>query len=110
MPMHFLGLASMPRRIPDYPDAFTGWNLVASYGSIVTTIGLLIFLYNVFITIAFTDTKFYLSNNYWYSPDFFNFSYKNKMFDNLTNSATTLEWVLQSPPSYHSYIELPKTS
>jgi len=43
-PMHFLGLAGMPRRIPDYPDAFLGWNQVASVGSIITTIGLLYFL------------------------------------------------------------------
>ena len=32
-PMHFLGMAGMPRRIPDYPDAFALWNGVASFGA-----------------------------------------------------------------------------
>src|SRR2546423_10126083 len=43
-PMHFLGLAGMPRRYADYPDAFAGWNLVASIGSYISIVGLLIFL------------------------------------------------------------------
>jgi len=46
-PMHFLGLAGMPRRIPDYPDAFCFWNLIASFGSLITFIGLIFFIYNV---------------------------------------------------------------
>lgn len=47
-PMHFLGIAGMPRRIPDYPDIFTYWNVVASYGSILTIFGVIVFLYNIF--------------------------------------------------------------
>jgi len=44
-PMHFLGLAGMPRRIPDYPDAYAGWNAIASYGSLITVFGLFLFFY-----------------------------------------------------------------
>jgi cytochrome c oxidase subunit 1 len=47
-PMHFLGLAGMPRRIPDYPDMFLYWNQVASYGSLLTGVGLILFLYIVY--------------------------------------------------------------
>ena len=51
-PMHFLGLAGMPRRIPDYPDAFAGWNTLASYGSMVSVIGAAIFFYLVYDLLA----------------------------------------------------------
>ena len=44
-PMHFLGVAGMPRRIPDYPDAFAGWNYVASIGSYISSAGVLLFLW-----------------------------------------------------------------
>merc|ERR1711918_165021 len=47
-PMHFLGLAGMPRRIPDYPDAYAGWNAVASYGSYISILGTCVFFYLVF--------------------------------------------------------------
>jgi cytochrome c oxidase subunit 1 len=47
-PMHFLGLAGMPRRIPDYPDVFAYWNSVASFGSYLSIIGLLVFFFMLF--------------------------------------------------------------
>jgi cytochrome c oxidase subunit 1 len=47
-PMHFLGLAGMPRRIPDYPDAYAGWNSLASYGSIISGVAALFFFYIVY--------------------------------------------------------------
>jgi len=49
--MHFLGIAGMPRRIPDYPDAFSFWNYVASFGSYVTFMGLGIFFFNIFLSL-----------------------------------------------------------
>ena len=47
-PQHFLGLAGMPRRYIDYPEAFAGWNYVSSLGSYISFAGVLIFLYVFF--------------------------------------------------------------
>jgi cytochrome c oxidase subunit 1 len=54
-PMHFLGLAGMPRRIPDFPDSYTQWNTVASVGSIITMCSTAFFVYVIFDT--FTSNK-----------------------------------------------------
>nr|YP_010032388.1 Cox1 [Schizocladia ischiensis]QOW07602.1 Cox1 [Schizocladia ischiensis] len=51
-PMHFLGLAGMPRRIPDYPDAYAGWNAVASYGSILSAVASLFFFYVIYVSLT----------------------------------------------------------
>jgi cytochrome c oxidase subunit 1 len=88
-PQHFLGLAGMPRRIPDYPDAFHGWNYISSIGSYISFAGVFVFLFVVIRALA-SDTK--AANNPW------------------GEGATTLEWTLPSPPAFHSYEELPRIS
>ena len=85
-PQHFLGLAGMPRRIADYPDAFAGWNMVSSLGSYVSGLGALVFFFGVAHA----------------------FLRKQKAADNPWGAgATTLEWTLPSPPPFHQYNELP---
>jgi cytochrome c oxidase subunit 1 len=42
----------MPRRIPDYPDAFAGWNSIASFGSYVSALSTILFFYIVYITLT----------------------------------------------------------
>jgi len=59
-PMHFLGLAGMPRRIPDYPDAYAGFNLVASLGSLVTFVGIILFFF--IIKQSFSGKPFTVKN------------------------------------------------
>ena len=54
-PMHFSGLAGMPRRIPDFPDAYAQWNTIASVGSIITMVSTVFFAYVIFDT--FTSNK-----------------------------------------------------
>jgi cytochrome c oxidase subunit 1 len=56
-PMHFLGLAGMPRRIPDYPDAYEGWNYVASFGSTISGFGLLFFFYIIYVSLTSESTS-----------------------------------------------------
>ena len=46
-PQHFLGIAGMPRRIPDFPDAYAQWNFVSSFGSIISIVSSLFFFYIV---------------------------------------------------------------
>jgi heme/copper-type cytochrome/quinol oxidase subunit 1 len=61
--MHFLGLAGMPRRVPDYPDAYAGWNAVASFGSYISAISTVFFFYVVFV--ALTEGKPLSSKKVW---------------------------------------------
>jgi len=61
-PMHFLGLSGMPRRISDYPDAFTGWNQIASFGSLISIFSLVIFFYLVYSQLI---TNNFVSSDVW---------------------------------------------
>lgn len=85
-PQHFLGLAGMPRRIPDYPDAFAGWNMVSSIGSYISFAGAILFLVVVFHTLKKGKR---CPNNPW------------------NESADTLEWTVSSPPAYHTFDKIP---
>ena len=51
-PMHFLGLAGMPRRIPDFPDAYLMWNQVASFGSLYTVFAIGFLFYNMYRSLS----------------------------------------------------------
>jgi heme/copper-type cytochrome/quinol oxidase subunit 1 len=62
-PMHFLGLAGMPRRIPDYADAYAGWNSIASYGSLISAFASIFFFYIVYV--ALTQGEKVNSTNPW---------------------------------------------
>ncbi len=88
-PQHFLGLAGMPRRYVDYPDAYAFWNQISSVGSYITALGTLCFLIGVLVAFA---SKRKAGNNPWGA------------------SADTLEWTLTSPPPFHSYETLPRIS
>jgi cytochrome c oxidase subunit 1 len=85
-PQHFLGLAGMPRRVADYPDAFTNWNVISSIGAYVFVVGMVVFFANM--VLAFTR-KARAGDNPW------------------GEGATTLEWTLPSPPPFHQFDQLP---
>jgi heme/copper-type cytochrome/quinol oxidase subunit 1 len=61
-PMHFLGLAGMPRRIPDFPDSYSGWNAVASLGSYLSLFSALFFFYIIYVTLVYGKE---VKNNPW---------------------------------------------
>jgi len=42
-PMHYLGMSGMPRRVPDYPTAYEYWNTIASAGSMMSLLSLVVF-------------------------------------------------------------------
>jgi cytochrome c oxidase subunit 1 len=99
-PQHFLGLQGMPRRISDYPDAFAGWNLVSSFGSIISVIATVLFLHIIYMQLVEGDVTFRYP---WLIPEFY-----SDLFQTLFNrNYVSLEWALDSPPKPHAFVSLP---
>jgi cytochrome c oxidase subunit 1 len=86
-PQHFLGLAGMPRRIPDYAVQFADWNMVSSIGGFVFGAAQLIFLYIVVAAMRGAGAR--ADRQVW-------------------EGAQGLEWTLTSPPPYHSFTDPPR--
>ncbi|MBI3898063.1 MAG: cytochrome c oxidase subunit I [Gammaproteobacteria bacterium] len=84
-PMHFLGLAGMPRRIPDYNVMFTDFNQWATVGAFLLGFSQLLFVVLVIKTIRGGKKA---TNQVW-------------------EGAHGLEWTLSSPPPYHSFTTAP---
>nr|YP_010893089.1 cytochrome oxidase subunit I [Paraisaria heteropoda]WJR82527.1 cytochrome oxidase subunit I [Paraisaria heteropoda] len=102
-PQHFLGLQGMPRRIGDYPDAFAGWNLISSVGSIVSVVAAWLFLYIVYKQLVQGKVA---NRNPWLIPGF----YTDILQANLNRCYSSLEWGLTSPPKPHAFVSLPLQS
>jgi len=87
-PQHFLGLAGMPRRIPDYNTQFADWNMVSSIGAFGFGLSQLLFAYLIFSSIRGRANA------------------SDKVWDDATPHG--LEWTLSSPPPYHSFETAPE--
>jgi cytochrome c oxidase subunit 1 len=86
-PQHFLGLAGMPRRIPDYADAYSMYNFVSSCGAYISFASTIFLFVLPAIYTLLAGKK--VGNNPW------------------GEGATTLEWTLSSPPPFHTFEDLP---
>jgi cytochrome c oxidase subunit 1 len=86
-PQHFLGLAGMPRRVPDYPAVYELWNHISSIGSYISGAAMIWFI-GVALYTLFAGKR--VPANYW-GP-----------------GATTLEWSVSSPPPFHQFETLPQ--
>lgn len=83
-PQHFLGLRGIPRRYSDYPDAYTSWNVVSSIGSLISTLSVIFFIFIMWERLIISRQTL--------CP---------------LNINSSIEWFHQTPPSEHTYSELP---
>jgi len=101
LPMHFLGLQGMPRRIADYPDAFAGWNVVASAGSLFSVV-----MTAYFITIIcdkFEEGK-EVTRDGWVKDEYLE---DILAWTDNARLSKNIEWSVDSPPHFHSFNKLP---
>ena len=94
----------MPRRIPDYPDAFEGWNYVSSIGSMISVVSMLLFIYVIYDLLVSDRVA---SANPWGVPQFFT-STPSYLKESLATSS--LEWGVPSPTPFHAFHMLPVQS
>ena len=85
-PQHFLGLAGMPRRIPDYATQFADFNMVSSIGGFCFGLSQLLFIYVIYSCVKGGA----------------------KATDKVWDEPHGLEWTLSSPPPYHSFTTAPE--
>lgn len=99
-PQHFLGLQGMPRRISDYPDAYTGWNIISSYGSIISVVATWLFLEILYTQLVRGKVVFGYP---WLNPQY----YSDTIQALLNRAYNSLEWSLDNPPKPHAFTSLP---
>ena len=102
-PQHFLGLQGMPRRISDYADAFAGWNMISSFGSIISVIATLLFLQVLYTQLTIGKS---VLGYIWSMPSYFS----DALQALIIRSYDSLEWALSSPPKPHAFVSLPVQS
>lgn len=93
----------MPRRISDYPDAFAGWNLISSFGSIISVVATWVFLDVLYNQLVKGES---VSRYPWATPQF----YTDYLQHYLNRAYASLEWCLNSPPKPHAFANLPLQS
>jgi heme/copper-type cytochrome/quinol oxidase subunit 2 len=96
-------LQGMPRRVSDYPDAFTGWNFISSIGSIISVAATVLFLQIVYLQLVKGKAVFGYP---WAVPQLFS-DYLRILKD---TTASGLEWALHNPPKPHAFTSLPLQS
>lgn len=96
-------LQGMPRRISDYPDAYAGWNLISSLGSIVSVVAAWLFLHIVYSQLMEGSVA---SRYPWLTSEF----NTDTLRALISRNYPSLEWGLSSPPKPHAFVSLPLQS